>query len=307
MAERCEETQLRDRRIGAALAAGGRAADLERPVEPSRSRGGITNINFVVEDAGRKFVVRIGGDIEVHGIVRRNELAASRAAHAAGVAPEVVHAEPGVLVLDFIEGRTFTPEDVRNPQNLAAIVDARPAQPPRDPEASARARRALLGVPRRARLRPHACRGAERRPGRARRAARRRRRSWSAPSGRSTSSSATTTCSPPTSSTTASGSGWSTGNMPASTRRSSISAASPPTASCRRRLREALLEAYFDRPVDRRAALPLRGDDRRLAAARDDVEHGVGDPFARSTSTIAAYTAENLARFETGLRRLQGR
>ena len=32
-------------------------------------KGGITNINFVVEDAGRKFVVRIGGDIEVHGIV----------------------------------------------------------------------------------------------------------------------------------------------------------------------------------------------------------------------------------------------
>jgi len=41
--------------------------------------------------------------------VRKNELAASRAAYAAGVAPKVVHAEPGVLVLEFIEGHTFTP------------------------------------------------------------------------------------------------------------------------------------------------------------------------------------------------------
>jgi thiamine kinase-like enzyme len=34
-----------------------------------------------------------------------------------------VHAEPGILVLDFIEGRTFTPEDVRNPANLERLVD----------------------------------------------------------------------------------------------------------------------------------------------------------------------------------------
>jgi thiamine kinase-like enzyme len=35
----------------------------------------------------------------------------------------VVHSEPGILVLDFIEGRTFTPEDVRNPANLERLVD----------------------------------------------------------------------------------------------------------------------------------------------------------------------------------------
>lgn len=93
------------------------------PVEPSELHGGITNINFVVEDGGRKYVVRIGGDIEVHGIVRKNELAASRAAHAAGVAPAVVHSEPGVLVLEFIEGRTLTPDDVKDPKTLARIVE----------------------------------------------------------------------------------------------------------------------------------------------------------------------------------------
>ena len=92
-------------------------------VEPRPLKGGLSNTNFVVEDAGRKFMVRIGGDIEVHGVLRRNELAASRAAYAAGVAPEVVYAERGALVLGFVEGRTFTPEDVRNPSNLNRIVE----------------------------------------------------------------------------------------------------------------------------------------------------------------------------------------
>jgi thiamine kinase-like enzyme len=92
-------------------------------VDPLPLAGGITNQNFTVEDRGRRYVVRVGNDILVHGVVRANELAASRAAHLAGLSPRVVHAEPGILVLDFIEGRTFTPEDVRNPANLERLVD----------------------------------------------------------------------------------------------------------------------------------------------------------------------------------------
>lgn len=92
-------------------------------VDPQPLSGGITNVNFVVEDAGDKYVVRVGGDIPLHQVMRFNELAASRAAYAAGVSPEVVYAEPGALVLRFIEGKTFVPEDVRKPENLAAIVE----------------------------------------------------------------------------------------------------------------------------------------------------------------------------------------
>jgi thiamine kinase-like enzyme len=77
----------------------------------------------MVEDCGHRYVVRVGDDILVHGVVRANELAASRAAHLAGLGPGVVHAEPGILVLDFIEGRTFKPEDIRNPINLERLVD----------------------------------------------------------------------------------------------------------------------------------------------------------------------------------------
>jgi thiamine kinase-like enzyme len=92
------------------------------PVDPQPLAGGITNTNFVVADRGRKYVVRVGADIPVHHILRWHELAASRAAHAAGISPAVVHAEPGAMVLDFVEGRTFGPEDVRQRSNLERIV-----------------------------------------------------------------------------------------------------------------------------------------------------------------------------------------
>ena len=92
-------------------------------VDPVPLTGGLSNHNFKVEDRGRSYVVRVGDDLPVHGVVRANEVAASRAAHRAGVSPEVVHAEPGILVLDFIEGRTFSGEDVRNPANLERLVE----------------------------------------------------------------------------------------------------------------------------------------------------------------------------------------
>jgi thiamine kinase-like enzyme len=92
-------------------------------VDPRPLAGGITNQNFKVEDGGRRYVVRVGHDLLVHGVVRATELAASRAAHQAGLSPGVVHAEPGILVLDFIEGHTFTAEDVRKPANLERLID----------------------------------------------------------------------------------------------------------------------------------------------------------------------------------------
>ena len=85
--------------------------------------GGITNLNFVVEDARGKAVVRIGDDIPVHQILRFNEVSASRAAHAAGVSPAVLHHEPGVLVIDFIEGRTLTAQDFRDGAVLDQALD----------------------------------------------------------------------------------------------------------------------------------------------------------------------------------------
>ncbi|TNE34639.1 MAG: choline kinase [Alphaproteobacteria bacterium] len=84
--------------------------------------GGITNQNFLVTDAKKKAVVRLGVDIPVHHVIRRHELAASRAAHAAGISPAVLHHEPGVLVLDYIEGKTLSAEDIRGEAMLARIL-----------------------------------------------------------------------------------------------------------------------------------------------------------------------------------------
>ena len=54
--------------------------------------------------------------------MRFNELAAARAAHAAGISPEVIHAGNGMLVSRFVDGRTLTPEAVRQADNLPRIV-----------------------------------------------------------------------------------------------------------------------------------------------------------------------------------------
>lgn len=83
------------------------------PISAVPLGGGITNVNFLVQDGAKRAVVRIGDDILVHHILRFNELAASKAAYAAGISPAVLHQEPGALVIDFIDGRTMTAADLR--------------------------------------------------------------------------------------------------------------------------------------------------------------------------------------------------
>jgi thiamine kinase-like enzyme len=84
--------------------------------------GGLTNVNYVVTDGAHKYVVRIGQDIPEHHVLRFNERAASRAAHGAGLSPAVIHAEDDILVLDFINGKTLTPADIRDPAMLTRII-----------------------------------------------------------------------------------------------------------------------------------------------------------------------------------------
>ena len=91
-------------------------------VEPEPLAGGITNTNFTVNDRGRRFVVRVGDDIPLHGVMRFNEIAAAHAAHAAGISPEIVHHADGVFVMRFVEGHTLSEEDVRQQPNLERIV-----------------------------------------------------------------------------------------------------------------------------------------------------------------------------------------
>ncbi len=90
-------------------------------IEIEPLHGGITNKNYVVKDAQRRVVVRFGGDIPVHGVMRFNELAAATAAAAAGISPKVIYASSPFLVMEFIQGLTFSSDDVR--RDLRRCVD----------------------------------------------------------------------------------------------------------------------------------------------------------------------------------------
>ncbi len=93
------------------------------PVEPASLKGGLSNESFTVEDAGRKYVVRLGQDFPVHHVSRERERMVSKAAYLAGLAPELVYAEPGIMVFAFIAGTTFREADVQaNVGRVAELV-----------------------------------------------------------------------------------------------------------------------------------------------------------------------------------------
>ena len=83
----------------------------------------MTNLNFKVTDGGESFVVRLGEDDPLHLISRANEIASCKAAHCIGVSPELIHHEPGILVVRFLEGKVFEEADVRDNNNLHRIVE----------------------------------------------------------------------------------------------------------------------------------------------------------------------------------------
>jgi thiamine kinase-like enzyme len=91
------------------------------PVTVKPLSGGLSNANFVADDGARRLMIRIGDDIPVHHVFRDREVAVSRAAHAAGISPEVIHAEPGLTAFAFIAGRTFEAGDVRD--NRERVLD----------------------------------------------------------------------------------------------------------------------------------------------------------------------------------------
>lgn len=95
----------------------------DTPTEIAALDGGITNVNLKLRDGGKQYVVRLGSDIPEHGVLRWNELALSRAAEADGISPGVIYHAPGVLVLEFIPSTALDEAGVRDPQNLSRIVD----------------------------------------------------------------------------------------------------------------------------------------------------------------------------------------
>jgi thiamine kinase-like enzyme len=89
--------------------------------------GGITNHNLEVEVDDERYVLRVAGkDTGLLGIDRSVELAATQAAAAAGIGPQVVaFVEPeGWLVTRFVEGTSPPLERMREPDLLARVAAA---------------------------------------------------------------------------------------------------------------------------------------------------------------------------------------
>ncbi len=75
--------------------------------------GGVSNASFKVTDETGQYVVRFGENYPFHQVDRLREATASHAAFSAGLSPEVVMAEDGILVLRFISGKTLGEADVQ--------------------------------------------------------------------------------------------------------------------------------------------------------------------------------------------------
>ncbi len=83
------------------------------PVAVEPLPGGLSNANFTVIDRTGRYMVRLGADLPFHHVFRDQEARVSRAAQAAGVSPALLHAGDGVMVFAFLDARTYGEADVR--------------------------------------------------------------------------------------------------------------------------------------------------------------------------------------------------
>ena len=95
-----------------------------RSVEPLP--GGLTNRNYKVTTPAGRFVARLWHDGDLLAINRDHEHHNSVAAAVAGVGAPVLAYQPEhcLLVLGFIDGRTYGNADVGQPANIPRIADA---------------------------------------------------------------------------------------------------------------------------------------------------------------------------------------
>jgi thiamine kinase-like enzyme len=99
-------------------------AGIQRRLEPIT--GGLTNRNYrVITDTGAQYVARFAAaKSALLAIDRDAEHRNARLAAAAGVGPQVVDysADDGVLVVKWIDGRTFTDADLDDPAQLTRVA-----------------------------------------------------------------------------------------------------------------------------------------------------------------------------------------
>jgi len=103
----------------------GRQAFGRGPIAIERISGGISNHNFAVRVGGSAYFARSCQERPLLGIDRRNEVACHLVASGLGIAPEIIHHEPGLLVTRFVAGKTLSAVDLRESaviERVAALV-----------------------------------------------------------------------------------------------------------------------------------------------------------------------------------------
>ena len=86
-------------------------------VQISPLSGGLTNENYLVSAAGKRYVVRLPGQsTELLAIDRANEVHNTRAAATTGIGPKVIEVIPeiDVMVLEFIDGPTMSAKTLQS-------------------------------------------------------------------------------------------------------------------------------------------------------------------------------------------------
>jgi len=89
--------------------------------------GGLTNLNLKVSTPGGTYVVRLGrGDTSLLGIDRDAESFNTRAAEASGAGAPFVDYRPdlGLLVIEYLGGRSYDNADLRTPGTLPRVAAA---------------------------------------------------------------------------------------------------------------------------------------------------------------------------------------
>ncbi len=84
---------------------------------------GRTNRNFTVRDGDRHCFARVGVEIPQHGISRAAERRCATLAAQAGIAPEVIFAEAGIMITALVAGETLDIAAAQDPRVMTRIAD----------------------------------------------------------------------------------------------------------------------------------------------------------------------------------------
>jgi thiamine kinase-like enzyme len=84
---------------------------------------GRTTRNFTVLDGDRRYFARVGAEIPQHGISRANERRSAMLAAQAGIAPEIVFAEGGIMISVLVPGKTLDIASAQDPGVMTRIAE----------------------------------------------------------------------------------------------------------------------------------------------------------------------------------------